>query len=129
MQSLADTSVMSKVEKYLEDAVNREPSISSAAVMTVDGLPLILLMGKGEVEKLELAAAIASLGALSEQTANRLGIGKYQDLMLRCRQGRLLVRLIGSGNMLAILADHNAPLGAISLLIDSMVKRLRRMLK
>ncbi|MFW9831470.1 MAG: roadblock/LC7 domain-containing protein [Candidatus Thorarchaeota archaeon] len=129
MESPADASVMSKVEKFLKETVNREPSINSAAVMTVDGLPLLLLMGKDEVEKLELAAAVASLGALSEQTANRLGIGKYQDLMLRCQRGRLLVRLIGSGYMLAVIADQKAPLGAISLLIDSLVKRLRLMLK
>lgn len=129
MQSPADPSVMTKVENYLEDTVKQEPSIQSAAVMTVDGFPLVLLMGKGEVEKLELAAAIASLGALSEQTANRLGIGKYKDLMLRCNRGHLLIRLIGTGNMLAVLTDRNAQLGAINLLIDAIVRRLGRMLK
>ena len=129
MQSSSETSAMSKVEEYLSDTVSREPSIYSAAVMTADGLPLIVLMGKGEVEKLELAAAIASLGALSEQTANRLKIGVYKDLMLRCGRGHLLVRRISEANVLAILADQNAPLGAINLIIDSMAKRLKRMLK
>ncbi len=129
MQSPSETSAMSKVEEYLSDIVSREPSIYSAAVMTADGLPLIVLMGKGEVEKLELAAAIASLGALSEQTATRLKIGVYKDLMLRCGRGHLLVRRISEANVLAILADQNAPLGAINLIIDSMAKRLTRMLK
>ena len=129
MQSPSETSAMLKVEEYLSDTVSREPSIYSAAVMTADGLPLIVLMGKGEVEKLELAAAIASLGALSEQTANRLKIGVYKDLMLRCGRGHLLVRRISEANVLAILADQNAPLGAINLIIDSMAKRLKRMLK
>jgi predicted regulator of Ras-like GTPase activity (Roadblock/LC7/MglB family) len=129
MQSPSDASVMSNVEKYLGETVSREPSIHSAAVMTADGLPLIVLMGKGEVEKLELAAAIASLGALSEQTASRLKIGKYNDLMLRCGRGHLIVRRISEANVLAILADRNAPLGAISLIIDSMSKHLKRMLK
>lgn len=129
MQSPSETSAMSKVEEYLSDTVSREPSIYSAAVMTADGLPLIVLMGKGEVEKLELAAAIASLGALSEQTATRLKIGVYKDLMLRCGRGHLLVRRISEANVLAILADQNAPLGAINLIIDSMAKRLTRMLK
>jgi predicted regulator of Ras-like GTPase activity (Roadblock/LC7/MglB family) len=129
MQSPSDVSAMSKVESYLAEKVNREPSIYSAAVMTADGLPLIVLMGKGEVEKLELAAAIASLGALSEQTASRLKIGKYRDLMLRCGRGHLLVRRVTEANVLAILTDRNAPLGAITLVIDSMAKRLSRMLK
>lgn len=129
MQSPADASVMSKVESYLAETVKREPSIHSAAVMTADGLPLVLLMGKGEIEKLELAAAIASLGSLSEQTSNRLGIGKYKDLMLRCGHGHLLVRRIGDANMLAVLADKNAPLGAITLLMSSVTKHLQRMLK
>ncbi len=129
MQTSADATVMSKVEHYLSKTVNREPSIMSAAVMTTDGLPLVLLMGKGEVEKLELAAAIASLGSLSEQTATRLGIGKYKDLMLRCSSGHLLSRRIGGANVLAILADRNAPLGAVTLIIDSMAKRLQRLLK
>ena len=48
MQSPSDASAMSKVEDYLSDTVSREPSIYSAAVMTADGLPLIVLMGKGE---------------------------------------------------------------------------------
>jgi predicted regulator of Ras-like GTPase activity (Roadblock/LC7/MglB family) len=120
---------MAKVESYLSDTVSREPTIYSAAIMTADGLPLIVLMGKGEVEKLELAAAIASLGALSEQTAGRLKIGKYKDLMLRCGRGHLLVRRVSEANVLAILADKNAPLGAINLIVDSMAKRLKRMLK
>jgi predicted regulator of Ras-like GTPase activity (Roadblock/LC7/MglB family) len=128
MQS-PDALAMSKVEEYLEEMVNKEPMIKSAAVMTTDGFPLVLLMGKGEVEKLELAAAIASLGALSEQTANRLGIGKYQELMLRCKSGHLLVRQIGLGNMLAVLTDRNSQLGAINLVIDALTRRLRRMLK
>ncbi len=129
MQSLADASVLSKVEEFLEETVKRESSILSAAVMTSDGLPLVLLMGRGEIEKLELAAAIASLGSLSEQTANRLGIGTYRDLMLRCTRGHLLIRLIGGGNILAVLADQNAQLGVITLLLDSVSKRLKRMLK
>jgi predicted regulator of Ras-like GTPase activity (Roadblock/LC7/MglB family) len=129
MQSASDASAMSKVENYLEEMVGREPFIYSAAVMTADGLPLIVLMGKGEVEKLELAAAIASLGALSEQTASSLKIGKYKDLMLRCGRGHLLVRRISEANVLALIADRNAPLGAITLIIDLMSKRLKRMLK
>ena len=129
MQSLSDASAMSTVENYLEEMVGRESFIYSAAVMTADGLPLIVLMGKGEVEKLELAAAIASLGALSEQTASSLKIGKYKDLMLRCGRGHLLVRRISEANVLALIADRNAPLGAITLIIDLMTKRLKRMLK
>ncbi|MFX1575752.1 MAG: roadblock/LC7 domain-containing protein [Promethearchaeota archaeon] len=129
MQSPSDASAMSTVENYLEEMVGREPFIYSAAVMTADGLPLIVLMGKGEVEKLELAAAIASLGALSEQTASSLKIGKYNDLMLRCGRGHLLVRRISEANVLALIADRNAPLGAITLIIDLMTKRLKRMLK
>lgn len=129
MHSYSNASIMSEIEKYLEETVSREPSIHNAAVMTADGLPLIVLMGRGEVEKLELAAAIASLGALSEQTAIRLKIGKYQDLMLRCGRGHLIVRRISEANVLAILAERNAPLGAITLIIDSMSKHLKRMLK
>ena len=129
MQSIADASVMSKVEKYLEESVNREPSIFSAAVMTIDGFPLVLLMGKGEAEKVELAAAIASLGALSEQTTSRLGIGKYKDMTVRAGKGYLLIRRISTANVLAILADHTAQLGAISLIMNSMIRRLQRMLK
>lgn len=129
MQSPSDASAMSNVENYLEEMVGREPFIYSAAVMTADGLPLIVLMGKREVEKLELAAAIASLGALSEQTASSLKIGRYKDLMLRCGRGHLLVRRISEANVLALIADRNAPLGAITLIIDLMTKRLKRMLK
>ncbi len=129
MQSPSDASAMSQVESYLSETVSREPTIHSAAIMTADGLPLIVLMGRGEVEKLELAAAIASLGALSEQTASSLRIGKYKDLMLRCGRGHLLVRRISEANVLAILADRSANLGGITLIIDSMSKRLKRLLK
>ena len=129
MQSPSADSAMSKVETYLEETVSGEPTIHSAAVMTADGLPLVVLMGKGEVEKLELAAAIASLGALSEQTTGRLKIGQYKDLMLRCSRGHLLVRRISEANVLAVIADRSANLGAITLIIDSVSKRLKRMLK
>ena len=129
MQSPSADSALSKVETYLEETVSGEPTIHSAAVMTADGLPLVVLMGRGEVEKLELAAAIASLGALSEQTTGRLKIGQYKDLMLRCSRGHLLVRRISEANVLAVIADRSANLGAITLIIESVTKRLKRMLK
>ena len=129
MQSPTNASALSKVEDYLEKVVTGEPSIYSAAVMTADGLPLVVLMGKGEVEKLQLAAAIASLGSLSEQTAMQLGIGKHMDLMMRCRKGHLLIRRVGTANVLAVLADKSAPLGVISLIIDSVAKRVQRLLR
>ncbi|MFX0168048.1 MAG: roadblock/LC7 domain-containing protein [Candidatus Hodarchaeota archaeon] len=129
MQSTANATALSKVEAYLAEVVKNEATVRSAAVLTADGLPLVLFMGKSEVEKLELAAAIASLGSLSEQTANRLRIGKYKDLMLRCHRGHLLVRWVGTANVLAVIADHTAPLGATTLIIDSMAKRLQRLLK
>lgn len=129
MQSTADAAFMQKIERVIEEAAKRAPSISSAAVMTADGFPLVILMGKGEVEKLQLAAAIASLGSLSEHTANQLGIGKYKDLMLRCGRGHLFVRRVGEANMLAVLTDKNAQLGVIHLVIDHLTKRLIRLLK
>jgi predicted regulator of Ras-like GTPase activity (Roadblock/LC7/MglB family) len=129
MQASADASSISKVEKYLRNAVKREPTISSLAVMTSDGFPLVFLMGKGATETTELAAAIASLGSLSEQTANRLGIGQYKDLMLRCTRGHLLIRQIVTGAMLAALTDRSAQLGAVHVVLDRMTKDLARLLK
>jgi predicted regulator of Ras-like GTPase activity (Roadblock/LC7/MglB family) len=128
MQASADASSISKVDKYLRNAVKREPSISSLAVMTADGFPLVFLMGKGEAEKTELAAAIASLGSLSEQTATRLGIGQYKDLMLRCTRGHLIIRQVATGAMLAALTDRNAQLGAVHMVLDQMTKDLARLL-
>jgi len=129
MQAVADASALGKVEKILREAIQREPGVSSAAVMTAEGMPLVVLMGKGEEEKLELAAAIASLGSLSEQTASRLRIGSYKDFMLRCRKGHLLVRRVGSSAVLALLTDRKAQLGACYVVMDSMSKRLRALLK
>jgi len=129
MQSATDASALSKVEDYLEEVVSGQPSIFSAAVMTADGLPLVVLMGKEEVEKLQLAAAIASLGSLSEQTAMQLGIGTHMDLMMRCRKGHLFIRRVGTANVLAVITDKSTPLGAISLIIDSVAKRVQRLLR
>lgn len=129
MQPIDDSSALSKVEQYLEEAVKHEPTISSVAVMTAEGFPLAILMGKGELEKLELSAALASLGSLSEQTASKLGIGKYKDMILRSSRGHLLIRRIGDGNILAVLTEKSAQLGVCYIVVDTMAKRLRRMLK
>jgi len=129
MQAVADASILDRVEKILQEVVQREPGVSSAAVMTAEGMPLVVLMGRGEEEKLELAAAIASLGSLSEQTASRLKIGSYKDLMLRCRKGHLLVRRVGTGAVLALLTDRKAQLGACYVVMESMSKRLHPLLK
>jgi predicted regulator of Ras-like GTPase activity (Roadblock/LC7/MglB family) len=97
--------------------------------MTAEGFPLAILMGKGEVEKLELSAALASLGSLSEQTASKLGIGKYKDMILRSSRGHLLVRRISDSNILAVLTEKSAQLGACYIVVDALAKRLHRMLK
>jgi len=129
MQPIVDSSALSKVEQYLEKAVKEEPTISSVAVMTAEGFPLAILMGKEEAEKLELSAALASLGSLSEQTANKLGIGQYKDMILRSSRGHLLITRIGDGNILAVLTRKGTQLGACYVVVDALAKRLRRMLK
>lgn len=128
MQSPLAPDVLQKMEEILADVVNKEPSISSAAVMSPEGFPLVVLIAKEEDTKIELAAAIASLGSLSEQTAERLKIGHYQDLVLRCGNGHLLVRRIGTVGMLAVITEHNAQLGACYIILDFLEKRLELML-
>ena len=128
MQSSLGPDILKKVEELLADIRNKEPSISSAALMSPEGFPLVVQMSKDEDTKIELAAAIASLGSLSEQTAERLKIGQYQDLVLRCGNGHLLVRRIGSVGMLAVIAAHNAHLGACYMILDFLEKNLEMML-
>jgi predicted regulator of Ras-like GTPase activity (Roadblock/LC7/MglB family) len=128
MQSSLAPEILQKVEEILADVVNKEPSISSAAVMSPEGFPLVVQMAKEENAKIELAAAIASLGSLSEQTAERLKIGQYQDLVLRCGNGHLLVRRIGLVGMLAVITEHNAHLGACYMILDFLEKNLEIML-
>ncbi len=128
MQSSLAPDILKRIEEILADVVHKELSISSAALMSPEGFPLVVQMAKEENAKIELAAAIASLGSLSEQVAERLKIGEYQDLVLRCGNGHLLVRRIGLVGMLAVITEHNAHLGACYMILDFLEKRFGNML-
>jgi predicted regulator of Ras-like GTPase activity (Roadblock/LC7/MglB family) len=128
MEASVAPDILIKIEEILADVVHKEPGITSAALMSPEGFPLVVQMAKEEDTKIELAAAIASLGSLSEQVAERLKIGDYQDLVLRCGNGHLLVRRIGQVGMLAVITEHNAHLGACYLILDFIKHRLESLL-
>ena len=128
MQPSLAPDILNKIDEVLADVVHKEPAIASAALMSPEGFPLVVQMAKEENTKIELAAAIASLGSLSEQVAERLKIGDYQDLVLRCGNGHLLVRRIGQVGMLAVITEHNAHLGACYMILDFLENRLEIMI-
>ncbi len=128
MQPSLAPDILKRIDEILADVVKKEPSITSAALMSPEGFPLVVQMTKEENAKVELAAAIASLGSLSEQVAEQLKIGDYEDLVLRCGNGHLLVRRIGAIGMLAVITEHSAHLGACYIILDFLEKSLEIML-
>jgi len=92
----------------------RVPDVARAAVVSADGLPLACSQGF-PVDGLDQLAAITSgLSSLVRGAARIFGGGLVYQTVLVMEHGVLIVRAIGHGPVLAVLASAECDIGQVA---------------
>ena len=95
----------------LKELNNRSP-ILGAAIFTVEGLPLVSHFHAG-VEEVSVAAMVASIQAVGEQTVTELRQGELKAIIIQGTQGTTLTISMPGDYLFTITAPENAKLGLI----------------
>jgi predicted regulator of Ras-like GTPase activity (Roadblock/LC7/MglB family) len=102
------------------------PEASGAIVASTDGLPLASDLPEGESTRLAAMAATA-LG-LGKRIAQTAGLGPLDEVVIRGKQGYLVVYSAGERGVLAVSAPREVNLGLIHLEAREAAQRLSEVL-
>jgi predicted regulator of Ras-like GTPase activity (Roadblock/LC7/MglB family) len=99
------------LKALLRDLSHRSP-ILGAAIFSVEGLPFVSHFSSG-VEEVSVAAMVASIQAVGEQTVNELRQGELRSIIIQGTRGTTLTVAVTQGYLLTVTAPDNAKLGLI----------------
>lgn len=102
--------------------------IELSMVVTQDGFTMATYGGLGATDGERVGALSAGLLALCRNTARELGRGEMEEVLLRGREGYLLLRLAGPTAMLAVVARPDANLGMVLLDTERAAEAVARLL-
>ncbi|MHA1714494.1 MAG: roadblock/LC7 domain-containing protein [Promethearchaeota archaeon] len=90
------------------------PEISSGAIVSVEGLP-IASMTPDDVDETRFAAMTATMLSLGERAALEMSKGELEQVLIRGKDGYLIVMSAGPHAVLAVSATRDVKLGLIFL--------------
>ncbi len=99
------------LKTLLRELSHRSP-ILGAAIFSVEGLPFVSHFSSG-VEEVSVAAMVASIQAVGEQTVNELHQGELRSIIIQGTRGTTLTVSVTQGYLLTVTAPDNAKLGLI----------------
>ncbi|GAB4311854.1 MAG: roadblock/LC7 domain-containing protein [Promethearchaeota archaeon] len=90
------------------------PEVKAASIVSVEGLPIASALPKN-VDETRVAAMTAAMLSLGERAAQELEKGELEQVLVRGREGYLLVFGAGSNAVLTVSATRDVKLGLIFL--------------
>lgn len=98
----------------LSDLNGSSADIEASAVISTDGLVMAALLPSGMDED-RVGAMSAAMLALGDRTARELARGELEQVLVRGRQGYILMAHAGSEAVLTVVTKAHAKLGLIFL--------------
>ncbi len=111
MNQSSSTEELGPLRDMLKELSNRSP-ILGAAIFSVEGLPYVSYFHSG-VEEVSVAAMVASIQAVGDQTVQTLRQGRLKTIIIQGTLGTTLTVYISEGFLLTVTAPENAKLGLI----------------
>ncbi|TFG12700.1 hypothetical protein EU537_08375 [Candidatus Thorarchaeota archaeon] len=111
LESHTATDELAELKQLLRSLNNRSP-ILGAAIFSVEGLPLVSHFHAG-VEEVSVAAMVASIQAVGEQTVRELNQGELKSIIIQGTMGLTLTIAITGEYLLTVTAPENAMLGLV----------------
>ena len=111
MTSISAADGLDPLKNLLRDLSHRSP-ILGAAIFSIEGLPFVSHFTSG-IEEVSVAAMVASIQAVGEQTVNELRQGELKAIIIQGSRGTTLTVAVTHGYLLTVTAPENAKLGLI----------------
>lgn len=96
----------------LENLKNSSSDIEAAAVLSVDGLTMASIL-PADLNEDHVGAMGAAMLSLGERTAQELQRGSLEQVLIKGKEGYVIMTSAGEETVLAVLAKSSAKLGLI----------------
>lgn len=118
--------LVSKITEELKELVQSSP-ITSAAVLTIEGLPVANYM-TGEENEALIAAVSAALYATGSQTAQNLNQGNIKAIIIDSENGVTVVMTVDKDNIIVVTAGEGTKLGLVFNDVKKAVRNIKKIL-
>lgn len=103
------------------------PEIEASALISEDGLMIASALPQ-HVDEMRVAGMSSTLLSLGQRAATELTRGQLEQVLIRGKEGYVVMIGAASGTMLLVLATHAAKLGLIFLDMNKAVKDISKVL-
>ena len=112
-----------KVQATLQDLVGNGPEIQGAALVTLDGLPLVSTL-PADMDEERVSAMAAAMLSIGERIGGELQRGDVGRVFVEGKQGYCTLTSCGQEAVLLVLASAAAKQGLINLSIKQTIAEL-----
>ena len=112
-----------KTVEALQQLRQRNPDVTAAVVVTVDGFP-VHTDTAGGIDTDALAATASDLAARSSRMGAELSLGETGEIMVRAQEGYVIAAKISNELCLAVTAKPDSSLGLLILGVRKLVAQL-----
>jgi uncharacterized protein len=102
------------LEEILKNLLASIPEVISAAIVSVEGLPIASALPP-DADETRIAAMTAAILSLGERAAQELGKGSLEQVFVRGKEGYLLTMAAGASAVLTISTTKDIKLGLVFL--------------
>jgi hypothetical protein len=121
---------MSRTEdlnRVLRSLQSGTPEIEANALISEDGLMIASALPT-HIDELRVAGMSSTLLSLGQRAAHELARGELEQVLIRGKNGYVVMVGAAQGTMLLVLATHDAKLGLIFLDMNKAVKDIAKIL-
>lgn len=111
---MESTGTSESLEEILKNLSTGIPEIISAAIVSVEGLPIASAL-PSDVDETRIAAMTAALLSLAERAVHEMKKGDFDQLLVKGSDGYLLVLAAGMNAVLTVSTTSDVKLGLIFL--------------
>ena len=104
--------ILNSLEILLKELLKVVPGIKAAAIISIEGLPVISAL-PGGMDDGKVAATTSTILSLAEHAINEMNVGDLEQLSIHGTIANLIVIASGEKNVLTILTEKNVNLGLV----------------
>jgi len=116
-----------ELKSTLSDLKIKVPEIESAAIVSIEGLPIASVLPQ-EIEEARLAAMTAAMLSLGERVAQEMQRGELEKIFIEGAYGYIITIAAGQNAVLTVSARKEAKLGLVFLDMARAAQEVERQL-
>ena len=116
-----------ELKTTLSDLKIKVPEIESAAIVSIEGLPIASVLPQ-EIEEARLAAMTAAMLSLGERVAQEMQRGELEKIFIEGAYGYIITTAAGQNAVLTVSARKEAKLGLVFLDMARAAQEVERQL-